>query len=114
MGIDLAVFVRPERISPQLLCTICQEVLERPVQTPCEHLFCEDELLDWLSKKQTCPVDQRLIKPDEICQASRIVTNLLGELERYCIFKDKGCYWTGPCERLQSHLDEECMHQELA
>lgn len=112
MGIDLACFVYPDRISSQLLCTICQEVLEKPVQTPCEHLFCEDELLEWLLRKETCPVDQTIINPDEICKASRIITNMLGELERYCKFKDKGCEWAGPSDRLKNHLEEECKHQK--
>mmetsp|Transcript_27341 Transcript_27341/g.35854 ORF Transcript_27341/g.35854 Transcript_27341/m.35854 type:complete len:219 (-) Transcript_27341:192-848(-) len=112
MGIDLACFVHPERISSQLLCTICHEVLDKPVQTPCEHLFCEDELLEWLMRKETCPVDQVIINPDEITKASRIVVNMLGELERYCPFKEQGCEWTGASERLQVHLDEICKYQK--
>ncbi|CAM9773690.1 unnamed protein product, partial [Heterosigma akashiwo] len=103
MGVDLAVFVHPDRISPQLLCMICNEVLEKPVQTPCDHLFCEDELSDWLSRRETCPADENPLKTGETCKASRIITNMLGELERYCSFKDKGCSWTSPSERLKSH-----------
>ena len=52
MGIDTDCFVYPERISPQLICPICTQVLERPVQTPSEHLFCEDELLEWMTRSQ--------------------------------------------------------------
>jgi hypothetical protein len=41
MGIDIEDFVHPEHISPELICQICQGVVDRPVQTPSEHLFCE-------------------------------------------------------------------------
>ncbi|CAM9886663.1 unnamed protein product, partial [Heterosigma akashiwo] len=99
-------------ISSQLLCTICQEVLQDPVQTSCEHLFCEEELSEWLANRQTCPFDNCIIKQDEISKPSRIVTNMLGELERYCKFKDTGCDWTGPAERLKNHLDQKCMRQK--
>ena len=50
MGIEAECFVHPERISKELFCPICTLVLENPVQTPSEHLFCEDELLEWLTR----------------------------------------------------------------
>ena len=31
-------------------------MVENPVQTPTEHLFCEDELLEWLVQSTICPV----------------------------------------------------------
>ena len=50
MGIDYECFLHPERISSELICPICTLVLENPVQTPSEHLFCEEELLEWLTR----------------------------------------------------------------
>ena len=40
----------------ELICPICHNVVENPVQTPSEHLFCEDELLEWLVQSTICPV----------------------------------------------------------
>ena len=53
MGIESESFVHPERIPNELFCPICTLVLENPVQTPTEHLFCEDELLEWLTRSGT-------------------------------------------------------------
>ena len=83
MGIEIECFVYPDRISegvfscliiiryninyfslthslpskiPELICPICHNVVENAVQTPSEHLFCEDELLEWLVQSNLCPV----------------------------------------------------------
>jgi hypothetical protein len=51
MGIDEKEFVYPERISSQLMCSICTMVCDNPVITETEHLFCEHELLEWFLTK---------------------------------------------------------------
>lgn len=82
MGIEAGEFVHPERVSAELYCPICACVLENPVQTPTEHLFCEDELLEWMIQSDVCPVTKNKLNPDDIRKPGRIITNLLGELER--------------------------------
>jgi len=89
MGIEAGEFVHPERVSAELYCPICACVLENPVQTPTEHLFCEDELLEWMIQSDACPVTKNKLNPDDIRKPGRIITNLLGELER--------CVRTPPC-----------------
>mmetsp|Transcript_6334 Transcript_6334/g.6547 ORF Transcript_6334/g.6547 Transcript_6334/m.6547 type:complete len:213 (+) Transcript_6334:34-672(+) len=103
MGFEIECFVHPERISSQLICLICQGVLDRPVQTPSDHLFCEDELLEWMTRSNKCPVTNRLLEPDSITKPSRIIINMIGELERYCVNKARGCNWQGPCELAKAH-----------
>ncbi|RYG59632.1 hypothetical protein EON64_20040, partial [archaeon] len=66
MGRDLEDFVHPERISSQLICPICTQVLHRPVMTMSEHLFCEEELLEWLTRSSLCPVTKQPIDPATI------------------------------------------------
>ena len=66
MGLDNDQFVHPERISSQLICPICTQVLDNPVQTPTDHLFCEDELLEWLSRSTMCPATNTPLDPDSI------------------------------------------------
>ena len=84
MGVELESFVHPERISSQLICPICTQVLDRPVQTPSEHLFCEDELLEWMTRSQFCPVTNSKLEPDSIKRPGRVILNMLAELDRYC------------------------------
>lgn len=102
-GFELDIFVHPDRISSQLICTICQGVLDRPVQTPSEHLFCEDELLEWMTRSNLCPITHRVLDPNSIRKPSRIILNMLGELERFCQHKSRGCSWQGQSERVAEH-----------
>eukprot|EP00606_Chrysophyceae_sp_TOSAG23-5_P000652 GSChrysophyteH2.ASY1.ANO1.211.1 assembled CDS len=105
MGTDPDLFVHPERISSQLICPICTQVLESPVQTATEHLFCEDELIEWMSRHDTplCPVTHAELKPDDIRKPSRIILNMLAELERYCPNRSNGCEWQGLNEQVRLH-----------
>ena len=66
MGYDVARFVG--EISEELICSICSEILENPLTTDCEHLFCRECINDWLRDNHTCPIDrlyvhQRTLKP---------------------------------------------------
>ena len=103
MGLELDVFVYPERISPELFCPICTNVLENPVQTPSEHLFCEDELLEWMLRSEICPVTKQKLDPSTIVKPGRIVLNMLSELERFCPNKESGCEWQGKCSNVPGH-----------
>ena len=95
MGIESEQFVYPERIPQELYCPICTLVLENPVQTPSEHLFCEDELLEWLTRSDICPVTKERLNPSDIKSPGRIIVNMLGNLQRYCPNKEHGCEWRG-------------------
>lgn len=44
------------RIDRQYECNICMEQKEKGVLLDCNHIFCEDCLKEWLTKKKiTCP-----------------------------------------------------------
>jgi hypothetical protein len=104
MGLDLEYFIHPERISNQLICPICTQVLDNPVQTPSEHLFCEDELLEWMTRSQKCPLTNEKLDPLSITKPGRIIVCMLAELERYCVNKNEGCKWQGQNDQLLVHL----------
>lgn len=112
MGRDIEQFVHPERISQQLICPICTQVLKDPVQTSSDHLFCEDELLEWLTRSNLCPITKAVIDPSTIKKPSRIILNMLAELEVYCVHKSEGCTWIGTSEQLTAHLSKGCLHHE--
>ena len=106
MGRDAELFVDAAAISRHLLCSICHGVLERPVQTACEHLFCEDCLLAWLCRKATCPVCTAVTEPEAVKRAPRAIVGLIDDLEVRCDHCE--CDWTGPHDQLSAHLDECC------
>lgn len=104
MGFELDQFENSDHISPELICPICCGVLERPVQTSSEHLFCEDELLEWMERSEMCPVTNTKLDPSHIKKPSRIILNILGGLTMKCSNLAEGCPWTGKYDSLPSHL----------
>ena len=93
MGRELSGYVEGNAVSRHLICSICHGVLESPVQTRCEHLFCEEELIEWLSHgtAQTCPVCAAAIDPEEVARAPRAIVGLIADLVCYCDFATAGC-----------------------
>jgi len=73
------------------------------VQTPSEHLFCEDELLEWMTRSQMCPVTNTELDPDTIKKPGRIIVNMLAELEMYCPNRAHGCQWIGSSDQVAIH-----------
>ena len=80
-------FVWPDAIPRQLRCAICSEVCCRAVQTPCEHLFCEDCLLEWFARcgdHPRCPCDNTPVVPAEVHRPMRLVRRMIAELPVRC------------------------------
>ena len=46
------------------------------MQTPSEHLFCEEELLTWLTTSTVCPITKEILDPNTIKPANRYDINL--------------------------------------
>eukprot|EP01038_Epipyxis_sp_PR26KG_P013662 gene13662-18334_t len=112
MGVDFDQYVHPERISNELICPICTVVLENPVQTETEHLFCESELLEWMTRSNLCPVTHTLLDPKCIRKPGRIILNMLAELEMFCPNRNLGCVWTGSKDNRDRHYEDECKFHE--
>ena len=96
-------------IPSELICPICSDILHNPVITPCQHLFCEHDLLQWFirapdegDRSQRCPQCNTVCKPDTIQKAGRIITNIIGDLERRC--EQSNCTWIGPSRNYERHL----------
>jgi hypothetical protein len=106
MGFELIAFVHPERISSQLICPICTLVLENPVLTEYEHLYCESCLIEWLLIKEICPMTHKPLQLKSIRKPGRIITNMLGELERYCCYRSEGCIWYGEQNNYEVHVEQ--------
>ena len=44
-------------------CCICKsEEMQSPCQTKCEHVFCEDCIKSWISRKKTCPLCNKKVQ----------------------------------------------------
>ncbi|KAK2708721.1 hypothetical protein QYM36_014355 [Artemia franciscana] len=105
MGIDVARFSGD--IDEDLLCPICSNVLEDPLQAPtCEHAFCNSCITEWLTRNQTCPIDRRYLTIDALKPVPRILRNLLSRLSLMCDNEKHGCPAVVKLEALQTHLLE--------
>ena len=84
------------------------------MQTATEHLYCEDELIEWMSRHDVplCPVTHSELRPDDIRKPSRIILNMLAELERYCPNRANGCEWKGLNEQVELHA-ASCDHRPV-
>ncbi|XP_043206842.1 E3 ubiquitin-protein ligase NRDP1-like isoform X2 [Amphibalanus amphitrite] len=102
MGYETARFTSAN-IDKDLMCPICMCVLEKPVETPCEHSFCEACILQWLQTRRRCPLDNTVVGTNQLCEPSRLLTNQLGRLEIACDFRAEGCTERVPLEYLAAH-----------
>ena len=83
MGYDQEPFLLPP--PHELICAICNDVLQDPVQVPaCEHVFCRSCLTTWLAKTPTCPSDNEGLNGAEPQPAPRIIRTLLENLTIRC------------------------------
>merc|ERR1712156_1371451 len=120
MGWDLDRFTS-ESIDSSLICCICHEVLNAPVQAPCQHVFCSECINNWIqqsSGNQSCPVDRsKLLDENVNPKLQPIPFELmisLTELEITCTYTVNGCDFLtrlgdGIGTALLSH-EYECPH----
>lgn len=43
-------------------CAICQDDFSRPLLLPCQHIFCENCVLQWFDRQNTCPLCRSAIE----------------------------------------------------
>lgn len=103
MGYNTDQFLKS--VDPNLICSICNGVLESPVLTSCGHSFCVQCLRTWLSssKANSCPECRTWI---EITTTRSILSlrNLIQALEVKCIHAARGCAVVTRLEKHQAHL----------
>ncbi|KAH9413319.1 E3 ubiquitin-protein ligase NRDP1-like [Dermatophagoides pteronyssinus] len=102
MGFDTDRFEDCE-ISEELICSICTGVLEDPLTTHCDHLFCNDCINDWLRDHHTCPIDRCPLRSCMLKRAPRAIRNLINRLKIYCPYRMDGCKQTFCLEQFEQH-----------
>lgn len=85
MGYDVTRFIG--KVDDEFLCQICTLVFENPVETPCEHFFCDECIKDWISVDAVCPVDRQPLTTAYLKTPNRLIRNLLGKLDIKCDFR---------------------------
>ena len=96
MGIDIARFIGHHHET--FTCQICLDVVEDPIMTPCEHMFCKDCFRP--GKCPSCRQEANDAKP-----INRVLKQVYHSLEMKCLSQD--CSEIITVETYKSH-DESC------
>jgi hypothetical protein len=82
MGFDIDLF--EGEIDQELVCSICMEVFDEPVQDEEEHMFCKDCIYEWLKNNARCPLDRKDLFTCSLKKAPRVLVNLISNLKIKC------------------------------
>ena len=112
MGFDIERFVGD--VNEGLLCSICRDVLEEPLQARCEHAFCSTCIHGWLTHYKTCPEDRHALWPSDLKPIFRYMKNDLDKLKIKCDNEPRGCKEVLCLDSLARHVKEECGYVVVA
>lgn len=104
MGYDLERFVG--YVNEGLLCCVCRDVLERPLQAPCEHAYCSSCISGWLVHHHSCPEDRLPLDISTLKPLYRYMRNDLSGLQIRCVNAAQGCEAVCSLEALYTHEDQ--------
>lgn len=116
MGIDVNRFA--ESVDEEFKCSICLNVLEKPVHGTCGHVFCRLCIMTWLESggpvvrpghrrvraMGTCPVDRQTLHQDDLMDAALPFKALLSRLKIKCEYTEYGCSQVVTVASLPDHV----------
>ncbi|XP_048881059.1 RING finger protein 151 [Brienomyrus brachyistius] len=111
MGYDLERFVG--YVNEGLLCCVCRDVLEDPLQAPCEHAFCSSCINSWLVHHHSCPEDRQPLEGALLKPLFRYMRNDLSRLQIRCRNREQGCEMVCSLESVDRH-ERECEYSLVA
>ncbi|XP_078396894.1 E3 ubiquitin-protein ligase NRDP1 isoform X5 [Cetorhinus maximus] len=110
MGYDIERFVG--YVNEGLLCCICRDVLENPLQAPCEHAFCTSCIHGWLVQNHNCPEDRQALDISMLRPLFRYMRNDLNRLQIWCKNRQHGCETICSLEVIDRH-ERECEYSQV-
>ena len=112
MGWNIDRFLAKDTIVSEFICSICTDVVESPVQTPCQHLFCNDCIRRWINAgNRTCPEDRQALTVNALKPPSRLTHQFLNKLIIRCKNYNDGCRLMSTFEdvlQLKEHEENQC------
>ena len=111
MGLDVDRF--EGEVQEDLLCLLCNKVLEEPSSSACGHLFCAKCLQKATGKKISCPNCGRPLAGSlqEDREAEESLAERLGKLSIRCTHQTSGCKAVVPWPDLGRHAENECEYR---
>ena len=108
MGWSQERIVEKSEITDDITCSICTDIVQSPLQTPCQHVFCKECITNWIKRgNDTCPVDRALLKNIQLKPLPRIIQKLINRLTIRCENYEYGCSFTTKLENLSLLVDHQ-------
>lgn len=96
----------------EFICAVCFGLVDAPLLTRCNHIFCLACLQQWLDQKPSCPTCSVELDPrhgaGELRLASPLAWRVLGRLRVRCPLQ--GCDWKGEYSELMPHMTNSESH----
>lgn len=87
----------------QLLCPICLQLINDPVQDHCGHFFCKKCIKVWLHRQKKCPLSKLPLRFGML-QKGLSAIKRIKSLQTGCPEKRSGCLWQDSLAKLANHL----------
>ena len=91
---------------PDLVCCICTCILDEPLVSPCQHVFCKVCIHTWLERKKTCPTCRTRLVKDDLHPVLPLVRNMLNRLTMMCDYRQNGCEKVLHMEQFDAHIKD--------
>lgn len=110
-------FLRYVDDTEHLNCPICQQPYMSPMTTLCGHTFCKNCIIECLKSSNGlpnegfCPLDRTPLNGcnvQDLFPAPLIISNMIDDLNVFCLNKDRGCQWVGHRWEVQKHVEVDC------
>lgn len=109
MGFPKEMFLNPEDVT-NLLCPICEEVVEDARLDQCSHTFCYNCISNSLKKEDVCPISKNEIKESNLIKVF-MFADVLGSKDVRCSFTE--CEWKGKFNDFLIHRAKDCQFREI-
>ena len=104
MGLDIERF--QEEVNQELICGICTDVLEHPLEClSCQNSFCKECIQLWQQRSNECT---NCRNPLSLQRSHKFLRSVLDNLRVSCIYSEAGCQFILRLENLYKHEKEEC------
>ena len=90
-----------------LKCPICHLIYNNAFINEYGFTFCFPCIYNWLKYKKICPMSRKVMNPKYL-RKELTINKIIGELDIFCIYKNKGCDYKGKADNLISHLKNNC------
>lgn len=112
--------IKYKTYTEHLNCPVCQQPFLEPLTTICGHTFCKSCIYECFKAfngninddlKGSCPLDRTPLDAsnvNDLFPTPLLVTNLIDDLQVYCLNHERGCKWNGCRWELEHHVISDC------